>query len=658
MSAGATGGQALPIRELSDVAFVDRYSCDRITAEIIRNAMVMAVRHMTDALQRSSFSPIVRDQRDMACGIFGSDDVHYDAVALAEGCMLHICTAMYNVRELIQEYGLENFAPGDVLCANDPFRGGNHILDVTLIRPVFVGGRPEFFTSNRAHHTDMGGANPGGWDGGSVTTIYQEGLRLGPTLLYADDLPVRSTFNLFLDNTRLPHNSLGDLRAQYGACVVGERLLHGLVAKYGLEVVRGAVRYALDHGEQSMSAAIGSMPDGSFEFTDYIDDDGIETEKDIRICCAVTIHGERAEIDFSGTERQCEGNISSVWSVSASGAMIAFKMVVDPFAPLNSGSFRPIDLLLPAGSMLNCLPPTSHAAGNVTSPERAASAVYGALAAAVPARAFAENVSGSSNVVWGGEDTRSGTTRPFVHMLNAFGSWGATARSDGLPYCLSVLGNCSEISIEIMEVEYPILCVDKEFMIDSAGPGRYRGGPGISYTNQLLVDCELSFFCDRMRYPPWGLFGGGDALPQALYEVVGDEVPFKNGWSPVESLRPIAGRFTRRGRADADGSVFLSGKFSHRRVPAGTTLRIVGAGGGGYGNPLERDPERVLADVRNELVSARAAREQYGVVVSNAPHAVDVESTSALRRRLTNRRRPPKARAWRDRGWFQHGVEI
>jgi N-methylhydantoinase B len=641
-----------PLHDMSDAEFEATYFCDRVTAEIIRNAMVMAVRHMTNALQRSSFSPIVRDQRDMACGIFGGEDLAYDAIAVAEGCMLHICTAMYNVRELIREYDLENLRPGDVICANDPFRGGNHILDVTLIRPVFVEGRPEFFTSNRAHHTDMGGSNPGGWNGGSVTTIYQEGLRLGPTLLYTDDEPVRSTFNLFLDNTRLPHNSVGDLRAQYGACIVGERLLHGLVAKYGLRIVKGAVQYALDHGEQSMRAAIAAMPDGDYEFTDYIDDDGIETENELRIQCGVRLRGERAEIDFSGTERQCEGNISSVWSVSASGAMIAFKMIVDPFAPLNSGALRPVDLVLPAGSMLNCLPPTSHAAGNVTSPERAASVVYGALASAAPERAFAENVSGSSNVVWGGEDTRSGNVKPFVHMLNAFGSWGATATSDGLPYCLSVLGNCSEISVEIMEVEYPILCLDKEFMIDTAGAGTFRGGPAISYTNQLLASCELSFFCDRMRTAPWGLFGGGEALPQALYEVLDVDAPLKQGWSPSDMLRPISGRFDRRGHANANGKVFKTGKFSHRRVQAGTILRIVSAGGGGYGDPLERDPARVLADVRNQLVSRQAAHTGYGVVLSDDVRRVDEDATHALRGRLARRRREITWKGWRDRAWL------
>jgi N-methylhydantoinase B len=641
-----------PIRELSDEDFRDVYRCDRVTAEIIRNAMVMAVRHMTNALQRSSFSPIVRDQRDMACGVFGGAAENFDVVALAEGCMLHICTAPYNVRELIREYGPENLRPGDVICANDPYRGGNHILDVTLIRPVFVDGVAEFFTANRAHHNDMGGSNPGGWNGGSVSTIYQEGLRLGPTLLYADDEPVRSTFNLFLDNTRLPHNSLGDLRAQYGACVVGERLLHDLVRKYGLEVVKGAVAYVLDHGEQSMQAAIAAIRDGDYEFTDYLDDDGFETQDAIRYHCTVSIRGRRAEIDFSGTERQCEGNISGVWSINASGAMIAFKMVVDPFTPLNAGAFRPVDLLLPVGSMVNCLPPTSHAASNVVSSERAASVVYGALSAAAPERAFAENLSSTGIICWGGEDDRSGTAQPFVNMQISFGSWGGTATSDGLPYCLSVVGNCSEIAVEILELEYPFVCLDKEFMIDTAGPGRFRGGPGITYTNRSLVDAEISLSCDRMRYGPWGLFGGARALPQALYEVLGDDFPFELGWSPVDVLRPISGRFDDEGRADAGGDSYRTSKFSHVRVPATTTLRIVNAGGGGYGDPLERDPERVLDDVRNELVSREAARAHYGVVLRDGMLELDEAATAELRASLAGTERTIALKGWRDSRWF------
>jgi N-methylhydantoinase B len=655
MASAETSTYRPAIRDMSDADFTAAYNCDRVTAEIIRNAMVMAVRHMTNALQRSSFSPIVRDQRDMACGVFAGEDLDYDVVALAEGCMLHICTAPYNVRELVKEYGPENLKPGDVICANDPYRGGNHILDVTLVRPVFIDGRPEFFTANRAHHNDMGGSNPGGWNGGSVSMIYQEGLRLGPTLLYADDQPVRSTFNLFLDNTRLPHNSLGDLRAQYGGCVVGERLLQGLVEKYGLDVVKGAINYVLDHGEQSMRASIAEIPDGDYEYTDYLDDDGFETDQHIRYHAKVAIRRDRAEIDFSGTERQCEGNISGVWSINASGAIIAFKMVVDPFTPMNAGAFRPIDMMFPVGSMTNCLPPTSHAASNVVSSERAASVVYGALGQAVPEKGFAENLSSTGIICWGGEDARSGVPQPFVNMQLSFGSWGASATADGLPYCLSVVGNCSEIPVEILELEYPFVCLDKEFMIDTAGPGRFRGGPGITYTNQCLVDSEISLSCDRMRYGPWGVFGGATAMPQALYEVLDVDAPFEGGWSPVDSLRPISGRFDGDGRADSQGEDYKTSKFSHVKVPAGTTLRIVNAAGGGYGSPFERDPQRVLDDVRNELVSSAAAREHYGVVLAEGGHAVDERATERLRMELAEAAPEVKILGWRGRDWFDGG---
>lgn len=658
-STDTTGAQARPaIRDMTNAEFEQHYRCDRVTAEIIRNALVMAVRHMTNAIQRSSFSPIIRDQRDMACGVFSGGDENYDVVALAEGCMLHICTAPYNVREVVREYGPENLRPGDVIVSNDPYRGGNHILDVTIIRPVFIDGVPEFYAANRAHHNDMGGSNPGGWNGGSVTHIYQEGLRVGPTLLYAEDEPVRSTFNLFLDNTRLPHNSLGDLRAQYGACVVGERLLVDLVKKHGLDVVKGAVQYVLDHGEQSMRSAIEEIPDGDYQYTDWLDDDGFEKDHPIRYRCNVAIRGGRAEIDFSESERQCQGNISGVWSINASGAMIAFKMIVDPFTPLNAGALRPVDLLFPAGSMLNCLPPTSHCASNVVSSERAASAVYGALAEAAPERAFAENLSSTGIICWGGEDRRSGETEPFVNMQLSFGSWGATATSDGLPYCLSVVGNCSEIPVEILEVEYPFVCLDKEFMIDTAAPGQFRGGPGITYTNRSFVPAEISLSCDRMRYGPWGLFGGADALPQALYEVKSDDAPFKLGWSPVEALRPISGLFDKEGRADADGNDYRTSKFSHVKVPELTTLRIVNAAGGGYGDPFDRDTWRVLEDVRNELVSREAARDHYGVVILEDVWAVDEEATLELRNACRAEDRRIKLKGWRGAEWFTDSEEV
>jgi N-methylhydantoinase B len=242
-----------------------------------------------------------------------------------------------------------------------------------------------------------------------------------------------------------------------------------------------------------------------------------------------------------------------------------------------------------------------------------------------------------------------------VNMQLSFGSWGGTATADGLPYCLSVVGNCSEIAVEILELEYPFVCLDKEFIIDTAGPGRFRGGPGITYTNRCFVPAEISLSCDRMRYGPWGLLGGGSALPQALYEVLEDDVEFELGWSPVDALRPISGRFDAELRADADGDVYLTSKFSHVNVQPGTTLRIVNAGGGGYGDPFERDPSLVLDDVRNELVSREAAREQYGVVLAEGALRVDEGATAALRAGAAGQERRLKLEGWRDRAWFAEG---
>ena len=235
--------------------------------------------------------------------------------------------------------------------------------------------------------------------------------------------------------------------------------------------------------------------------------------------------------------------------------------------------------------------------------------------------------------------------------------WGATATSDGLPYCLSVLGNCSEISAEIVEVEYPVICIDKEFMTDTAGAGKFRGGPGVTYTNRCLAAAEMSLSCDRMRTPAWGVFGGGAALPQALYGLTDDEAPFKKGWSPVDVLEPLSGRYDQEGRADRDGDVFKTCKFSHFETPEEMTVRIINSGGGGYGDPLEREPWRVAQDVRNELVSFEAAREQYGVLV-NPDFTVDDAATERQREAISSesedaREARLKHKGWRDREWFE-----
>src|SRR5439155_437482 len=300
---------------------------------------------------------------------------------------------------------------------------------------------------------------------------------------------------------------------------------------------------------------------------------------------------------------------------------------VDPWTPLNAGAFRPIDLVFPVGSMTNCLPPTSHGASNVVSSERTASVVYGALAQAAPERAFAENLSSTGIICWGGEDARSGTPAPFVNMQLSFGSWGGTAISDGLPYCLSVVGNCSEIPVEILEIEYPFICLDKEFMIDTAGPGRFRGGPGITYTNRALVDCEVSLSCDRMRYGPWGLEGGGTSLPQALYEIEEEDVPYRLGWSPVESLRPISGRFDEDGRA------------APRAVHGGRTHGRRGALRGVWRRrrPSLSRVHRARAEVRREVPALPRARAGGGAEHrGGAPALLAADAAVGLHaRRLT-----------------------
>lgn len=623
----------------------ERYGIDIITAEVIKNALIQITRHMHLTLQKGSYSPAIRDYMDIANAVHLITDEGLEMAAVTEGCTQHAFNQQFTCNVLLAEYGLENLRPGDVIVTNDPFRGGIHLPDPVLLKVVFWEGKPVMAVSDVAHWADIGGATPGSYANGWATDHCQEGIRIPPMLFWAEGKPVRSALNLMVENTRIPGFAVGDLRAQYGAVTIGEELVLNLIRKYGVEAVRAGARYAIDYNERLMRAAIRAVPDGDYYAEDYLDDDGIELEP-VKICATVRVRGDSMQVDMSGTQRQPLGNNSSGWGAEAVRVVLISKMMLEPTSVVNAGTFKPIEIISPPGSAVHALPPTS-TNNHQEVGSKMCSVLFQALSQAIPERGVAPDYGTNNQLTLGGYDPRPGRNmRPWVHFELPAGGWGGTWKEDGVPYCLVPYGNCYDPVIEFSERDAPVVVLTREFVIDSGGPGKFRGGPACYGTLLAQADFTMSMGCDRARTPAPGINGGGPGMNNlaVLYtEDAGLFPPTRDGVTPARYLRGLYGRFDAQGRPDPAapycvGTVKQSNKFSFFPMKAGTVVRNYSGGGGGWGDPLERDPARVLADVRNELVSPPFARLAYGVVLTPDGNAVDEEATRALRAELRARR--------------------
>jgi len=621
---------------------------DPITNEVLRNSLVSITSNMEYGMQRTAFSLVVRDLRDLACGIFSPPDAGLDLVACAAGVPVLTVVSHFGVRENLLEFGVEALRPGDELVFNDPFRGGNHCPDVTLARPVFDDHGLLAVVATRAHWVDVGGASPGSWPvGGSVRTIMEETtLRLPPMLLYREGVAVKSTHSLILDGTRAPELVLGDMRAQHTANLIGERELLKLVERYGRETVLAAMDYTLSYGEARMRAALRAVPDGVYEAEDFVDDDGVD-DGPFPIRCRMTVKGDSAELDFSGTARQTVGNSSAVWGMSSACAIMSLKLI-DPTLPLNAGMFRPIDLILPAGSMVHALPYHACADGNGTISVRIASLMVRIVNQALPERSSGDfyGTANTSNI-GGSADPRTGKPpMPWIFFYGGQSGFGATATNDGHAFSMMPLANVTDPSVEALEQDLPVVIVQREFTTDSGGPGLNRGGMGTTYRIGLLAEAEVSNSDERGRSAPFGV-EGAKGSHRAYIERSDGLAAALRGATPVNRAS-VSGLYRV---AEGNEERFLTAKFTGLRMRADEVLTKFTPGGGGWGDALARDPEAVARDVRNELVSRRGAEEDYGVVLTG-DLAVDEQATVAKRQGLAasdayRRRKIPDA--WTDR---------
>jgi N-methylhydantoinase B len=564
---------------------------DPITAELIRNSLQSIVDEMALTLVRTAYSANLKSAMDLSSAIC---DASGQLIAQGLTLPLHLGSIPDAMHALLDRFG-GAFRPGDAFVLNDPYEGGTHLPDFFVFQPVFDGEYVFAFVVTVAHHTDVGGrvAGGNGWDS---TEIYQEGLRI-PCVRLCSDGQVNADFlHLLSANVRIPTKVLGDLRAQLAACHIGERGLLDLVDRYGVGLLQAAFADLLSYTEQLARSVIERLPDGRYEFVDYLDDDGIDPEP-IHFRVAVTVRGSELDVDFSGTSAQVKGAINCVLSFTRSSVYACVRCLLPPALPNNEGYMRVINVIAPPGTIVNPLPPAPVAARGLTG-YRIANAVMGALAQVAPSSVPACESGGDTGISLGGYDAER---RAFVFLEFLVCSWGGRPFADGIDGIASMVVNFSNYPAEVIEREHPLRIEEYGFLADSGGPGMFRGGLALVRRYRFLEESgTFQIRSDRGRSAAYGLAGGGPGRQS------------RNVLNPGPRERILPGKTTLQ-------------------VAHGDVLLHELAGAGGWGDPLKRDPERVLADVRDEKITPAHARAAYGVVLDASGADVDMEATAALR---------------------------
>jgi N-methylhydantoinase B len=579
-------------------------SLDPITLEVLTQALIATVREMRATVCRTASSVAIYDAKDFSCGLFAPDS---QVIAQSEDIGSHVVPMPWSVRAAMQKLGA-TLGEGDVILLNDPYAGGTHLNDVTIIYPVFRDGRLIFFPAVRAHWADVGGMVPGSMSG-KATEIYQEGIRIPPLKIFEAGRTNEAALDLLLANMRVPDERLGDLQASLAACRVAEKRIQEICARYGVDTLLEAVRLDLDRAEARMRASIAAVPDGTSYYEDYLETFMGGRFEPLLLPLALTVKGDRMLADFTGASPQVPFPVNSTAAVSAAGVLITVKSVFDPQAPLNQGSFRPIEVITPPGTIVNVerpAPAGSH--GEIR--KRVIATMVGALAQMVPEKIAGDLCRTSFHNLIGGFDARAG--REWVHYEWSAGGNGAFAEDDG-PSAIATIdwGDLVTVqSSEVIETRMPLLVESSRLAVDSGGPGTTRGGLSMQRALRVLAaDARYSLLSDGAVVPAFGVLGGLSGVPVGAW-------------------------IERNGLIEEFAT---PGKVAGHGLSEGDIVSVRSAGGGGYGDPLERDTNRVAADLRDGYISPAAARELYGVVLNEAL-AIDDAATQALRQRLRSAR--------------------
>jgi N-methylhydantoinase B len=543
---------------------------NRLTLEVIGASLLAIAEEMGSALIRSSYSTNIKERQDCSTAIF---DAEGEVIAQAEHIPMHLGSLLGVVREILRRYPVSELADGDVFISNDPYTGGGtHLPDINLINPVFANGELFGFVANIAHHADR--------SSDSIQAIWDEGVRITPIRLVEAGEVRDDLMELLLANYALPRERLGDIRAQMAANRLGERRIHELIDRHGVDTIRAAYQASLAYGERKIRSAISELPDGVYAFRDAMDGDGVSSEP-IPIAVEITKRGDELVLDFSGSGPQCAGDINVVFFALLATVYYALKAALDPSVPANSGFYRAIDVVAPEGTIVNAQAPAPVGWRTHTC-QRIADVVLGALAQVVPERIPAAGNGANSALVFSGRHPDTGES--YIYFETLAGGAGATASADGMDAVQVHVTNTSNLPVEALETEYPLLVSDYSLLTDSGGPGRHRGGMGLRRSIEILDhDARLLATTERALIAPWGLLGGEPG-----------------------------------GRADvtvtgADGSsTVLPPKVWGYKLRPGDRVTIDTPGAGGYGPVAERPAELLRQDKRDGIVPERLEHEEVG----------------------------------------------
>jgi N-methylhydantoinase B len=543
---------------------------DPIELEIFKNLFHSIAEEMGAALHRTAFSPNIKERRDYSCAIFDADG---EVIAMGDHMPVHLGSMPRSVQAGIAACQMD---PGDVVMLNDPFCGGTHLPDITLISPVYVRQRaanvnrsgirsrkprnhPDFYVASRAHHADIGGAYPGSM--GPCREIYQEGFRIPPVRLQRAGIMDRGVLQLLLSNVRTPEEREGDLHAQLAACHTGIQRLSEISTCYGIDRTKRAAQELLEYSEELMRAFLQQVPAGTYSAEDFLDNDGIN-DRPVKIAVEVKVGEKRRPrgrvarahaviVDFTGSDPQVEGSVNAVEAITYSACFYVFRCLLAEDVPATAGLMRPVRVIAPAGTVVNARPPAAVAGGNVETSQRIVDVLLRALAQALPERIPAAASGTMNNLTIGGIDPRTG--QPFAYYETIAGGMGARPTKPGVSGVHTHMTNSLNTPAEALEYAYPLRVRRYSLRQGSGGKGFHCGGDGIVREIEVLTNCQVTLLSERRKYAPWGLADGRSAAPGEASVIRREGVIEK-----------------------------MAGKFS-TRLQAGDRIRIASPGGGGWG---------------------------------------------------------------------------
>jgi N-methylhydantoinase B len=571
---------------------------DPVTVEVVRNGLIAATEEMKTNLMRTAYNMIIYEALDFTVGLFNARG---ETVSIGLGLPMFIRGMSDTVKAKIKHYGLDKMDPGDILLTNDAYTTGSHLNHMTFSVPIFHDGKVVAFSSCMAHWPDVGGTLSG-----VTTDIYSEGLQMPIVKAYRKGEPNQEIMDIIRTNVRVPDNAMGDLRAQIAAVKTGEKRFLEMIQKYGIDAVLGSIAAIMDQSEASARERVREIPDGVYEAESYMDDDGVALGKRIPIRVKVEVAGDRMKVDLSDVSKQVSGFYNSGETAGRSCCQVAFKCLTSALdLPINDGQFRALDIVLPPGRVVSAQKPSAMRMW-MTFPMTVVDTIFKALAPALPDQVVAGH---HADLVLARVNGHRPTDNSFYIYLGGLigGGWGAKHNSDGVNATVAINdGDTHNGPSEQVEAKFPVLVERYALRPDSGGAGKFRGGLGTEQIVQMRGKISFNAQMDRVRCRPWGLYGGlagfGNAV--AIHRFGEDEQGFQNGKAFNQVLEP------------GDAYIIRSG------------------GGGGYGSPLEREPEKVERDVRQGYVTKASAEKHYGIVFRDGTLDVDIVRTQARREEM------------------------